>query len=159
MNGALVEWWRLRTQREQRLLLVMVTLLAAVLAWLLVVRPLGDMLDTAKRDHAEAVTALAEARARAGAAERMRAAPAAPAPRPIDAFVSRTATEAGFGSARIAAQGPERASIVIEAARPQAFFAWIGQMERSGLAVESLRARPNPDRTLAVEAVLRARTD
>ena len=157
MTGALRDWWRLRTQREQTLLTVMLALLAIVLLWLLVVRPLGDMLAAARQDHAEAVAALAEARARAGAAERRQGGTNAPAPRPVDSFVSRTATESGFAAARIAGQGPDAASIAIEAARPQAFFAWIGQMERSGLAVDSLRARPNPDRTLAVEAVLRAR--
>ena len=67
-----------------------------------------------------------------------------------------TIGEAGFPGARIAAQGPRQANVAIDAARPQAFFAWIGQMERSGLAVESLRARTNPDRTLAVEVVLQA---
>lgn len=155
MNAAVSAWWRLRTAREQRLLLVMFALLALVIAWLFVIRPLADALDAAKREHADAVTALAEARTRAGL--RPSRAPAAAPPLPVDAFVSRTAGEAGFAGARIAGQGPRQANVAIDAARPQAFFAWIGQMERMGLTVESLRARTNPDRTLAVEVALEAR--
>ena len=156
MNEALASWWRLRSAREQGLLLVMFGLLALVLVWLLVVRPLSDALDSAKRRHGEAVTALAEARARAGAGP-LATAPTATAPLPVDAYLGRTATEAGFTGARIVAQGPARATVAIDAARPQAFFAWVRLMEQNGLVVESLRARANDDRTLAIEAALRAR--
>ena len=57
-------WWATRSTREQRLLAVMFGLIALVLVWLLVVRPLGDALDRAKQRHNAAVLALAEARAR-----------------------------------------------------------------------------------------------
>ena len=158
MKAGFESWWRLRSEREQRLLLVMFVLLALVLAWLLVVRPLADALDSARRRHDEAVTALAEARARAGAigAAPVVAAPAT-APLPVDSYLGRTATEAGFTGARIVAQGPARATVAIDAARPQAFFAWVRALEQNGLVVESLRARANGDRTLAIEAAFRAR--
>ena len=156
MMAGLAPWWRLRTPREQRLLAVMLVLLAIVVGWLLVVRPLADALDAAQRRHADAATALAEARARSEAGRRRPDVRQAP-PRPLDGFVSRTATESGFAGARIAAQGPARASIAIDAARPQAFFAWIRTMEEQGLSIEALTARANQDRTLAVEATLSAR--
>ena len=41
-------WWRTRTLREQRLLLALAGIAAIVLAWLLVVRPLGDALSEAR---------------------------------------------------------------------------------------------------------------
>ena len=157
MTEGIASWWRLRTVREQRLLTVMFVLIGLVLAWLLVVRPLDDALDSAKRRHAEAVTALAEARVRSAAAQASRAAPRRAPPLPLDSFVSRTATEAGFAGARIAGQGPGRATIAVEAARAQAFFGWVRAMEESGLVVESLQARANQDRTLAVEAAFQAR--
>jgi general secretion pathway protein M len=155
MNGTLAQWWRHRSLREQRLLLVMFFLVFLVLAWLLVVRPLADALDSAKRRHAEAVTALADARARAGPVV-PRSAPAAPMP--VDGYLARTANEAGFTGARIVAQGPARATVAIDAARAPAFFAWVRNLEQGGLVVEMLRARTNSDRTLAVEAAFRART-
>ena len=156
MDG-LILWWRERTQREQGLLLVMFALLALVIVWLLVIRPLSDTLDEAQRRHDAAVISLAEARGRADAARRTQSERSASAPVPIDGFLSRTSSEAGFTGARILAQGPARASLALDAVRPQAFFAWVRLMERRGLVVDSLRARANPDRTIAVEGAFHAR--
>ncbi len=153
MSATLALWWRDRSPRERGLLLVMVALMAFVLGWLLVVRPLSDALDAAKARHGAAVIALGEARARAGTDGAPAPAPALP----VDALVGRTAAEAGFAGARIAAQGPARATVAIDAARPQALFGWLARLEQGGLVVERLRARANSDRTLAVEATLQAR--
>jgi general secretion pathway protein M len=157
MMDGLTLWWRERTRREQRLLLVMLGLFALVLLWLLVVRPLADALDSAQQRHHDAVLALAEARARDEAGRRLQGQRVATAPLPVDALVSRTGAEAGFTNARIAGQGPARATFALDAVRPQAFFGWVRLLERRGLVVESLRARANGDRTLAVEAAFRAR--
>lgn len=154
MNESFPLWWQSRSPRERGLLLVMFALAAFVLGWLLVVRPLSDALDAAKARHGAAVLALAEARARADMGRG--AAGAAPA-LPVDSLIGRTAGEAGFTAARIGAQGPARATVAIDAARPQALFAWLVRLEASGLIVERLRAQANSDRTLAVEATLRAR--
>ena len=135
----------------------MFALVAVVAGWLLVIRPLSDALDSAQQRHGEAVTALAEARGRAEAARRLEGERGATAPLPIDGLISRTGAEAGFANARIAGQGPTRATFAIDAVRPQAFFAWVRLMERRGLVVESMRAQANSDRTLAVEAAFRAR--
>lgn len=155
MIAAWRSWWSARTQREQRLLLVMFALLAAAAAWLLVVRPLGEALDAAKVRHAAAVEAVGLARARTASLPAATAGRAAP--RPLDAFLSRTAREAGFAGARVAGQGPDHATIAIDAARPQALFGWLRRLEAQGAKVESLSASANQDRTLAVEARLRAR--
>lgn len=154
--SAVIDWWRLRTPREQLLLGIMLALLAIVILWLLVIRPLADALDAAKRDHAEAVTALAEARARADSARQLSETTVTQAELPVDAFLGRTAGEAGFANARILAQGPAHATIAIDAAMAPAFFAWVRRMEQSGLTVDMVRARANGDRTLAVEAGFQA---
>jgi general secretion pathway protein M len=156
MSDNIVLWWRARSPREQRLLIVMIALAALLLGWLLVVRPLGDALDAAKTRHGEAVVALAEARARSEARSRN-----ADVPRPalpVDGLIGQSAGEAGFTGARITAQGPARASVALEAARPQALFGWVAGLERRGLVVERLRAQANADRTLSAEIVLRARS-
>lgn len=147
-------WWAERSARERRLILVMLALALVVLGWLTVVRPLSDALDAAKTRQAAATVALGEARARV----QQSAGPRAAAPAlPADSLIGRTATEAGFTNARILSQGPMRASVAIDAARPQALFAWVLRLEQSGLVVERLRARANSDRTLAAEIALRAR--
>lgn len=148
MNESLKAWWAARSPREQRLLLVMFALAGVVLVWLLMLRPLADLRADAEQRHGEAVTALAEARVRSGAL----AAPTAMPPLPIDSLLARTSAEAGFPNARIVAQSPARASITIEAGRPQAVFGWVRGLEAQGVRVESLRARANQDRTIFVEA-------
>ena len=157
MSRAMPGWWAERSPREQRLLLVMFALVALVAAWLLVIRPLADALDSAQRRHSEAVIALAQARARAATSRGLDGGRAAAAPLPIESLIRRTSAEAGFANARITAQGPARASFALDAARAPAFFAWVRTMERRGIMVDSLRARANSDRTLAVEAAFRAR--
>jgi general secretion pathway protein M len=147
----MIIWWEARSVRERWLIGVMLALLAFVLAWLAVVRPLADALDAAKLRHGAAVVALAEARAHA----RPAAGPAVAAG-PADRIVAQTATEAGFTAARIARLGPGRATAAVDAARPQALFGWVAQMERRGLVVERLSARANADRTLSAEIALKA---
>ena len=151
-------WWRGRTTREQRLLLAMFALLALVLAWLLVVRPLNDALSRAKERHGAAVVALAEARARAAAIGEAQNSRPAVLSAPLDATIGQSATDAGFQIANLQREGAGRATLRVASARPQAFFAWVGQMESGrGLIVERLRATSNSDRTLSVEVTFRAR--
>ena len=153
MSG-LSAWWATRSTREQRLLAVMFGLIALVLIWLLVIRPLGDAFDRAKQRHNAAVLALAEARARSNpGGTRTGATP----PLPLDALVSRTAADAGFTAARVTGGGPATARLTLDAARPQALFGWIARLEAQGVTIERLQARANPDRTVAVEAAFSAR--
>lgn len=154
MTDSLSFWWQARSTRERRLLTIMFALAGLVLGWLLVVRPLSDALDAAKTRHGAAVVALAEARARADVGS---GSGGVTATLPVDSLIGRTATEAGFTGARIVAQGPARATVAIAAARPQALFAWLAALDRSGLVVERFRAQANADRTVSAEASLRAR--
>ena len=148
-----MSWWEARSARERWLVGAMLALAVVVLGWLIVVRPLSDALDRAKMRHGDAAVALAEARARAAPTASARSTAAGPA----DAIAAGTAAAAGFPGARIAAQGPNRASASLDAARPQALFGWIGQMEQAGLSVEQLRVQANADRTVSAELVVGAR--
>jgi general secretion pathway protein M len=153
MTDNFVLWWKARSTREQRLLLVMAVLAALVIGWLLVVRPLNDALEAAKARHGAAVVALAEAKARREVARP--AAPASAGGMPIDSLLAQSAAENGFPGARIVRQGAGRVVVAIDAARPPALFGWIGQLEARGLIVERLRVQANPDRTLTAELGVR----
>jgi general secretion pathway protein M len=156
MSESLKAWWRTRTLREQRLLLAMFGLAAVVLAWLLVIRPLEDALSRARERHGEAVLRLAEARAQAATITRLEQAPVSALPGPLDSLLSQSATEAGFTVTRVEPDGPGRATIVVQAARPQALFAWVNQVEnRHSLIVERMNATTNADQTIAVTVAFR----
>lgn len=159
MNDRLNLWWRGRTVREQRLILAMLGLATAILLWLLVVRPLNDALAQARERHGAAVIALAEARAQAAAISSIERAPRPVAAGAVDALINSAAIEAGFPVTRVEREGVSQATLVMDAVRPQAFFGWVGQMERDrGLIVERLRATTNSDQSLAVQVTFRART-
>jgi general secretion pathway protein M len=159
MNDSLKIWWRTRTLREQRLLLAMFALAAIVFAWLLVIRPLSDALSRARERHGAAVIALAEARAQARAISGLQQGAPTALTMPLETLLSQSASEAGFTVARAEREGPNQATMAIQAVRPQAFFTWIRQMEsRHRLIVERLSATTNSDQTLAVQVTFRARS-
>ena len=157
MTARLKTLWLARTPRERWLLGVMLGLVALVLVWLLILRPLSDMLSAARQRHGEAVAALAEARSQAAAIAALERNRPAPFAGPIDAAVAAAASEAGFQLSALQPEGPGRVSLAIGAAKPQALFGWIGALEAQGYIVQSLTATSNPDRTLSARIALRAR--
>lgn len=159
MNRTLKAWWATRTLREQRLLLLAGGLFAVVFVWLLIVRPIGDTLSRVKARHGAAALALAEARAQAALIDQLQSRAAPAAGLPLDALISRSATAAGFPVARVEPEGAGVATLFSNSVRPQAFFTWVGQMEKGqGLAVERLSAVPNTDQTLTVQVTFRSRS-
>jgi general secretion pathway protein M len=159
MTETLNAWWRARTLREQRLLLIAGALLAIVCTWLLIVRPLGDALSRAKERHGVAAQALAEARAQAALIGRLEKRRPTTLGIPLETFINQSATEAGFPVTRVQPDGPNVATFVSNSVRPQAFFTWVGQMETAhGLAIERLSATTNTDQTLTVQVTFRARS-
>ena len=146
-----------RSSREQRLLLVMAALLALLLGWLLV--------DPPARRRARRAPASAMAR-RWSRSPRRKPAPApaggvsasATPPLPLDAFVARSANEAGFAGARIdgARAGARRARHRRGAAAGLVRLdrAARGAGRRGRDAARPRQCRPH----VAVEAALRARS-
>lgn len=158
MTATFLGWWRGRTGREQRMLLVMGALAALVLFWLLVIRPIDDALSEARERHGKAVIALANVRAQAELVAGLERNRPPDLGAPLDSILMGAAAEAGFQVARIDSKGSRQATLTIGAVRPQAFFGWVGQMETTrGLIVEALSATTNSDQTLAVEISFRAR--
>ncbi len=157
MSDRIKTLWLARSPRERWLLGVMLALVALVVVWLLILRPLSDMLSAARQRHGEAVAALAEARSQAAAIAALEKDRPAPFAGPIDAAVAAAASDAGFQLSGLQAEGAGRVSLAIGAAKPQALFGWIAALEAQGYIVQSLTASSNPDRTLSARIVLRAR--
>lgn len=159
MMTSLKSWFRSRSAREQRLLLAMLGVAGLVLAWLAVVRPLGDGLAAARERHGAAIVALADARAQAEQIRLLERRKPASAAEPLPALVGSAAAEAGFQLSRIEPQeGGAGVLVALESAKPEALFGWVAQMEGArGLIVDRLNATANADRTLAVQITFRAR--
>lgn len=151
MKAQALAWWRERSVREQRLLLVMLALLAVTILWLGIYRPLQLGLSSARERHQEAVIRLGEVRAQTEALRGSRAAGPSGA---LADLVTRSAAEAGFANATVAPQGDRRLSVSIPSARPGPVLSWIAGLEAQGVIVERLQARANSDPTLTVDLVL-----
>ncbi|NNM77899.1 type II secretion system protein M [Sphingomonas sp. ID1715] len=154
MTARFMAWWRERSLREQRLLLIMFALLGLTILWLGIYRPVESALSAARERHQQAVIALGEVHAQSDALRAFGGSPAASGP--LAPIVTQAATEAGFANAVVAAQGERRVSISIPAARPAPVLGWIAGLEARGIVVERLTARANSDPTLTVDATLAA---
>lgn len=154
MKAQFLLWWRERSLREQRLLLVMFALLAVTILWLGLYRPVQDALSNARERHQEAVVRLGEARAQAGALRALGKGTPSARTGPLATIVTQAANEAGFANATVAPQGDHRVSVSIPSARPAPLFGWVAAMEARGIIVERFSARANSDPTLSVDLTL-----
>jgi general secretion pathway protein M len=152
-----LRWLSGRSERERIMLAVMGVLVALMLFWVVLIRPI----DAAR---ARAVQRLDVATLAAGkvaaVADQVRVSRARPAPAlsaALPVVVGKAAEGAGFTLSRLDAQGPDRVTIGISTARSPALFGWLSQLAQQGVIVERLTLRTNSDATLAVEGVLRVR--
>lgn len=148
--------WGERTPRERWMLGVMAALLAVVILWLGVVRPLEAARQSARQVLREATDRNAAIRAKAKLLKSLpRGAATAMSATPLDQFVGQSAGEAGLTLERAQAQGADRMDIAIAAVRPAALFAWLAGLEGRGVRVETMSARPSPTAgSISVQAVL-----
>ncbi len=152
MMAAFTPWWRQRSPREQRLLALAAALLAALLAWLLILRPLASARAAALDEARSAQDQLARTRTLAAA---IRARPAPPAGPMID-LIGRRLAEAGLTPARLEAQGPGQALVEIAAVNGRLAIGWAAALEqRDGLVVEELEASRNTDQSVRLRLNVR----
>ena len=150
-------WWSGRSERERIMLSIMGALVALLLFWLLLIRPIDAA--KARAEQRLDVATLAAGKVAAVADQvrvsRTRPAPAMSAVLPV--VVGKAAEGAGFTLSRLDPQGPDRVTIGISTARSPALFGWLALLAQQGVIVERLTLRTNSDATLAVEGVLRVR--
>lgn len=157
MSSRFKLWWGERSAREQRMLIGLGALLAVMILWLGILRPLDNALADARARHGRAVLALADAKAQVATIrglERVRA-PALPAP--IHVYVGVLASEAGFTLAKAEPESGDQVHVAINAARAPALLMWVNDLERRGLVIERFSARANSDATVAADFSVRTR--
>ena len=150
-------FWFERSPRERGLIAVMLLLIAALLLWLGVVRPLDRSLMRAEARHQSAVAMIASTSAKAAALKAERVKPALPQGSDVATRIRTSAEAAGFTLARVDPGEGDRVIIAISSAKSPALFAWLTQLEQSGMFVERVNVRTNSDATIAFDATLRAR--
>ena len=147
--------WAERSLREQWMLGVMFALLAVVVFWLGIVRPLWSAQRSAHDALIEATDRNAAVRAKV---KLLRLLPRAAYPSSsatIDQIVGQSAGEAGLTLEQAQAQGAGRIEIVMASVRPVALFSWLAALEAQGVRVETMSARPSPTSgSISVQAVL-----
>jgi general secretion pathway protein M len=151
---ALVEWWRQRAEREQRLLMLLGALVAAMLVWL-AARGLADFVDGSARRHAAAVgqhaavSAVAAELARADAAP-----PRLPGGERVADVVAASAAAQGLAFAATQPVAGGGVSVSIAAVRPLFLFGWLAALERdAGVVVGSAVITRNTDATVSADIV------
>jgi general secretion pathway protein M len=155
MNALLI-WFRGRTVREQRLLMVMVALLVITLVFAGIIRPVRDGLESTRQRHASAEIRLGEVKAQVAQVKAIqRARPRVPEGPLADAIRTR-ADEAGFVVANLEPDG-DRIRITIATARPGPLLGWIAGLEADGLLVDASTINGNGDGTVSATLTLRGR--
>jgi general secretion pathway protein M len=150
-------WWGERSPREQWMLSLMVTTIAAFLVWFAVLMPLAKGLERARTRHNQAVVDLTTVRGKAAALKAIRAKPAPLLGAPLPTFISQSGGEAGFTLSRADPVGTNGVAISIVAAKSPALFDWLNSLDARGIFVSGLTIRTNSDMTIAVDATLNAR--
>lgn len=155
MMAMVLPWWRDRSRREQWLLGVMGALLAIVVLWLGVMRPLAAARAAAESRHAAAVTGLGEVKAMGAAIRQAEARGTSGVP--LVELAGRRVSEAGLTASGIESSGDGRVTVRIAAVRPPMMLRWIAEMEaRDGVVVDHVSMTRNTDATVAVDLMLRS---
>lgn len=155
LTGRLHQWWDGRTVREQRMLMLMALLVAAVVVWLGVIRPTMAWRDAAAAERVRAQADLVEVRA--GLA---RLAPSASPGRVaedaggLEPLVRRTAEATGLQlTTEMDASGG--LAFRISSGSSAAVFGWLAALQADhGVDVRTLGVVENTDASLQVEGSL-----
>lgn len=150
------ERWSALSGREKGFVAVMLVLLAGVLLWLGVVRPVTRGLDAARGRQAAALDRYAAIKARVDALKSLAGNRPPRIDAPLAQLIGSSAAERGFTLERNQDLGNGRVSVAVGSGRPAAVFGWIAELEASGVRVETLSARPDGPDVIGLTATLRA---
>lgn len=155
MMAGLKSMWAERSTREQWMLGVMFGLIAALLLWFGLVRPVENARISTRAAMLEAADRNAGIRAKVAMLKHLPTQASAGPETPLDQYVGQGAAEAGLTPERAQAQGANKIDIAIASVRPIALFSWLARLEAQGVRVDSLRVQPAPTAgSVSAQAVL-----
>ncbi|MGQ3042735.1 MAG: type II secretion system protein GspM [Brevundimonas aurantiaca] len=155
MNGLIAQaaaWWDGRTLRERRMLTVMGVAIAAVLAWLLIVRPLASWRDEAARTRATAEAELT-------AIERGTGSLAVGDAKAGEVDVSAAVAEVGAATGLTPQMGMSAEGglgFSLTNVSTTAAFGWLAALHDRKVEATTLNVVENADATISLEGTLTA---
>ena len=155
MIVAIREYYGARTQREQRLILLMLAIAVPLLAALLIVLPLSRAYDHALDRHLEAVDRNGRVRQLAELAKKRPVVAPAATGADLSLIVAESASRAGITLDSNAAAGGNAVAVTIGAAPAALAVQWLREFETRGVVVEDLRLTPAANGNVAVSTRLR----
>ena len=147
MSDAVRLWWKGRSLREQRLLVVMGALGMVVVVWLGILRPLSDARGEARQRHGDTVVAVAQIEAEA---VRLTALPDGARPNGAPIEIVRAEADAIAIAPSLVQPDGNGVRVDIPVIGGQALFTLIDRMRARGLSVDTLAARPEAGGSLVL---------
>lgn len=154
MIVAIREYYSARTQREQRLILLMLMIAVPLLVALVIVMPLSRAYDRALEQHLEAIDRNGRVRQIAELAKHRPAAAPAASGADLSLIVAESASRAGLTLDSNAAAGGNAVAVTIGAAPAPLAVQWLREFETRGVVVDDLRLTPAANGNVAVSARL-----
>lgn len=149
-------WFAGLSQREKVLVGIAGLLLAGLVGYYGIARPMFGAMTAAEQRYADAVEQQARIDAKVEALQQPVDGTVVKFSGAIDAFVGQSAGETGIAVASVTPQPDSRVNIVVESAKPTALFGWLARIEREGIAVESLSVDPAGNGTISATLTLRS---
>lgn len=158
MIDSIRSWFDALSSREKILISVLSILLAGVIAFYGVFKPLVGAMNTAELRYQDAIERQTRIEAKAAFFDRKEKGPEGEvqsASGSIEAIVSQSAGEAGFATGAINAQTDASVTVTINAAKSTAFFRWIALLEQRGILVSEISVNSASNETVTATLKLR----
>jgi general secretion pathway protein M len=149
-------WFAGLSQRERILVGIAGLLLAGLVGYYGIARPMFGAMTSAEARYVDAVEQQARIEAKVAALRQPVDGQASRFSGAIEAFVSQSAGETGIAVGSVTPQSDSRVNMVVESAKPTALFGWLARIEGEGVAVESLSVNPSGNGTLSATLTLRS---
>lgn len=149
-------WFAGLSQREKILVGIAGLLLAGLVGYYGIARPMFGAMTSAEERYVSAVERQARVEAKVAALQQPIEGNAAKFGGAIDSFVSQSAGETGIAVGSVVLQSEGRVNLVVESAKPTALFGWLARIEREGIAVEALSINPTGNGAISATMTLRS---
>jgi general secretion pathway protein M len=149
-------WFAGLSQREKIMVGIAGLLLAGLVGYYGIARPMFGAMTAAEERYVDAVERQVRIDAKVAALQQPMDGQAAKFSGAMDAFVGQSAGETGIAVASVTPQSDSRVNMVVESAKPTALFGWLARIEREGIVVESLSINPAGNGTISANLTLRS---